>query len=69
MKKFIALVLCLMFCVASVGVAESDQLVVATVVKAIGSNWFDSMDWEGTRWAEEPSCRAWTTPSRFSLTS
>ena len=53
MKKFIALVLCLMFCVASVGVAESDQLVVATVVKAIGSNWFDSMDWEGTRWAEE----------------
>ena len=53
MKKLIALVLCLMFCVASVGVAESDQLVVATVVKAIGSNWFDSMDWEGTRWAEE----------------
>lgn len=29
------------------------KLVVATVVKAIGSNWFDSMDWEGTKWAEE----------------
>lgn len=28
-------------------------LTVATVVKAIGSNWFDSMDWEGTKWAEE----------------
>lgn len=42
-----------MLCVASIGVAENDALVVATVVKAIGSNWFDSMDWEGTRWAEE----------------
>lgn len=31
----------------------ADNLVVATVVKAIGSNWFDSMDWEGTKWAEE----------------
>lgn len=29
------------------------KLVVATVVKAIGSNWFDSMDWEGTKWADE----------------
>lgn len=53
MKKIVALVLCLLLCVASIGVAESDALVVATVVKAIGSNWFDSMDWEGTRWAEE----------------
>ncbi len=32
---------------------EGEQIVVATVVKAIGSNWFDSMDWEGTAWAEE----------------
>lgn len=53
MKKIVALVLCLLLCVASIGVAENDALVVATVVKAIGSNWFDSMDWEGTRWAEE----------------
>ncbi len=30
-----------------------EPIVVATVVKAIGSNWFDSMDWEGTTWAEE----------------
>ncbi len=27
--------------------------VVATVPKLIGNNWFDSMDWEGKRWAEE----------------
>ena len=33
--------------------APQKKLVVATVVKAIGSNWFDSMDWEGTKWAEE----------------
>jgi len=26
--------------------------VVATVPKLIGNNWFDSMDWEGQRWAE-----------------
>lgn len=31
----------------------AENLTVATVVKAIGSNWFDSMDWEGTKWAEE----------------
>lgn len=33
--------------------APETSLTVATVVKAIGSNWFDSMDWEGTKWAEE----------------
>ena len=33
--------------------APQKKLVVATVVKAIGSNWFDSMDWEGTKWAEK----------------
>lgn len=27
--------------------------VVATVPKLIGNNWFDSMDWEGQRWAEK----------------
>ena len=34
-------------------VESGEPLVVATVVKAIGSNWFDSMDWEGSAWAEE----------------
>lgn len=29
------------------------KLVVATVPKAIGSNWFDSCDWRGTDWANE----------------
>jgi len=33
--------------------APSKPLVTVSVVKAIGSNWFDSMDWEGKRWAEE----------------
>ena len=34
-------------------VAPAEPLVLVSVVKAIGSNWFDSMDWEGKRWAEE----------------
>lgn len=38
---------------AAPGTKAAENLVVATVVKAIGSNWFDSMDWEGTKWAEE----------------
>jgi hypothetical protein len=33
--------------------ATNKPLVVVSVVKAIGSNWFDSMDWEGKKWAEE----------------
>lgn len=38
---------------APVETTAQKKLTAAVVVKAIGSNWFDSMDWEGTKWAEE----------------
>lgn len=64
----LALALCMILAVVSCGQKDNTpnnpnnpnqqetpqkKLTVATVVKAIGSNWFDSMDWEGTKWAEE----------------
>lgn len=54
MKKILALALSLCLAMSLVAAsAAADGLTVATVVKAIGNNWFDSMDWEGTKWAEE----------------
>jgi simple sugar transport system substrate-binding protein len=34
------------------GAAARGTSIVATVPKQIGNNWFDSMDWEGEKWAE-----------------
>ena len=79
MKKFFALLLCLLLMVGmcacgnggekpttdggeegDTGTTTKDpgkQLVLATVVKSIGSNWFDSMGWEGENGPKK------TTPS------
>ena len=39
------------------GNKDLGELVVATVPKSIGSNWFDSCDWQGQEWAEKNNAK------------
>lgn len=65
MKKVLSLILVLSMLLACTAALAEETVVGAVVVKAIGSTWFDSMQWETDTWGETIGDRGYTLENHY----